>query len=149
MGHVPWGKCPVLGSRPSISVRLAKEFLLQHILSPTHTSRMCGRMGLPLIQRPNGVVEIWGQTGWGAGLASMDTLGRQAVMAQRVSGQPSWPCICMTQALGSWGLGQPPRRAPYGKCVWVFFFFRTSKQKKGKRKKKKDVKLRDRIMQGY
>lgn len=92
-------------------------------------------MGLPFIQRPNGVVEIWGQTEWGAGLASMDTLGRQAVMAQRVSGQPSWPCICMTQALGSWGLGQPPRRAPYGKCVG--FFFQNFKTKEGKRKKGK------------
>lgn len=94
------------------------------------------------------MVEIWGQTGWGAGLASMDTLGRQAVMAQRVSGQPSWPCICMTQALGSWGLGQPPGRAPYGKCVG-FFFFQNFKTKEGKKEKKKDVKLRDGIMQGY
>lgn len=93
------------------------------------------------------MVEIWGQTGWGAGLANMDTLGRQAVMAQRVSGQPSWPCICMTQALGSWGLGRPPGRAPYGKCV--DFFFSELQNKRSEKGKKKDVKLREGIMQGY
>lgn len=33
------------------------------------------------------------------------------------------PCKCIIPALGSWGLGQPPGGAPYGKCVRFEFFF--------------------------
>ena len=67
-----------------------------------------------------------------------------AEITLRVAGQPSWPMHMHGPALGNWGVGQSPGRAPYGKCVGFlsfflsFFFLRLPKQKKkGKRRKEK------------
>lgn len=43
-------------------------------------------------------------------------------------------------ALGNWGVGRSPGRAPYGKCVGFLFFFldyQNKRIKKGKRRKEK------------
>ena len=64
-----------------------------------------------------------------------------AVITLRVAGQPSWPMHMHGPALGNWGVGRSPGRAPYGKCVgFLFFFFwdyQNKRSKKGKRRKEK------------
>lgn len=71
------------------------------------------------------------------------------VITLRVAGQPSWPMHMHGPALGTWGVGCSPGRAPYGKCVFFFFFFEAIKTKEiKKRKGKRKRNLRDKIIQG-
>lgn len=79
----------------------------------------------------------------------------QVVITPRVAGQPPWPMNMHRASPGELAVGRPPGRAPYGKCMGLYFIIFSCKslpkQKKLKKKEKKKGdrkrKLRDRIRQ--